>query len=101
MPALKGSKNAAGNSGGKSLQDRIIASRVRKLALGKIEELLMKEKSVLLKDGEYELYKQVLMRLAGTILPRLNEVTGDEGGPLRVEIAKEIAEKHGIDEGAS
>ena len=31
---------------------------------------------------DYELYKQILLKLAGTVLPRLNEVSGPDGKPI-------------------
>ena len=60
--------------GGKSFQDREISARVRALALNEIEKVLLK--------GEGDLYKAVLIKLAGTVLPRLNEHTGGDGDKL-------------------
>jgi hypothetical protein len=36
------------------------------------------------------------LKLAPTILPRITEITGEDGSPLVVEISKEIAEKNDI-----
>ncbi len=62
--------------GGKSFQDRELAARVRTLALGEIEKILKKPK--------HKLYGAVIVKLAGTVLPRLNEVTGLGGDPLEL-----------------
>ena len=65
-------------SGGKSFQDRELAAKVRTLALKEIQKVL--------EVGEGELYKAILTRLAGTVLPRLNEVTGQDGEAIVVEL---------------
>lgn len=62
--------------GGKSLQDRELAARVRKLGLEEMEAVLKGT------DAEYK--KQLVLRLAGTLLPRLNEHTGEDGGPIAI-----------------
>ena len=64
--------------GGKSMQDRELAARVRTLTLNEIEKHL--------KKGKGRLYEAVLIKLAGTVLPRLNEHTGPEGKELPVPI---------------
>ncbi|MFA5961521.1 MAG: hypothetical protein WC848_02490 [Parcubacteria group bacterium] len=99
MPGIQGqnlgNQNAFGNLGGKSLNDRKLAAEVRTLVLKKIKQLLEIpdcERSV----EEFELYRAVLIKLAGSILPRLNEVTGEDGEGLTITIAPEIAEKNGI-----
>ena len=61
--------------GGKSYEDRELASRVRSLALAEIEKILGNRKN--------KLYGLVIVRLAGTVLPRLNEHTGKDGEKLR------------------
>ena len=62
--------------GGKSFQDRELAARVRTLALNEIEKALKN------KNNNPRLYEAVLIRLAGTVLPRLNEHSGPDGTPL-------------------
>ena len=74
--------------GGKSFQDRELAARVRTLALTRIEEIL--------KRGKGKLYDQVIVRLSGTVLPKLNEHTGEDGHPIVIEISPEIARQNGI-----
>lgn len=82
MPAPKGNKNAKGNKGGGApvMQDRELAARVRSLALGEIEAVLKD------KETDYEFYKAVLIKLAGSVLPRLNEHTGEGGEPIEQRI---------------
>ena len=78
MAAPEGNKNSAGHSkgkGGKSLQDREQAARVRRLALSEIEKILITGR----KD---KLFDPVLLKLAGTLLPRLNEHSGPDGEKL-------------------
>lgn len=60
--------------GGKSMQDRELAARVRTLTLQECEKALLKKKG--------KLYEAVLLKLAGSVLPRLNEHTGGNGENL-------------------
>lgn len=64
--------------GGKSFQDRETAARLRALT--------MKECEKHLKKGKGRLYEQVLLKLAGAVLPRLNEHTGEDGDPIIAQI---------------
>lgn len=75
MAAAKGNKNAVGNSGGKSLNDRKLAAEVRSLALTEI-------KAILEQEGLDEMKKQIILKLAPSLLPRLNEHTGEDGEQL-------------------
>jgi hypothetical protein len=80
MGARPGSKNALGNRGGygaPSVVERDLSKKVRNLTLTKIVKLFEKELGP--KDQEYELYKAVLVKLAGSVLPRINEGTGEGG----------------------
>jgi len=88
MAGTKGNRNSVGNKGGKSLNDRKLAAKVRTLALTEIAKVLMAP------QDNPDLYKGVLLRLAGTVLPRLNEHTGEDGESLVITISKEIAEKN-------
>jgi len=78
MPGTKGNKNAVGNSGGKSKNDRELAARVRSLTLRQIEHALTD-------DTDDEFRKALLLKLATGILPRLTEVTGADGGPVQIQ----------------
>ena len=62
--------------GGKSMQDRELAARVRNLTLLEIEKAL---------NGRNKKFKEaVILRLAGSILPRLNEHSGPDGKPIPI-----------------
>jgi hypothetical protein len=82
MAAPKENLNALGNSGGKSRQDRILAARVRNKTLSEIEKVLDGE------DSDYK--KQLVLKLAGTVLPRLNEHTGEDGEAINVNIVSYV-----------
>jgi hypothetical protein len=82
--APKGNKNAVGNKGGgpPTFQDRELAARVRSLALTQIEFALTGK--LFADDTEFQ--KALLLKLASTVLPRINELTGEGGGPLTVQL---------------
>ena len=63
---------------GKDFNDRTLAAEVRTLTLNKIKEILSEKKP---KDKEF--YKALILRLAGGVLPRLNEHTGEGGEPIQ------------------
>ena len=70
--------------------DRELGARVRRLTLRKIEAVL---------NGDDEEFKKaVILKLSSSILPRLNEVTGEGGEPMKItiEVAGSIAQKNGI-----
>jgi len=63
--------------------DRKLAGEVRRLALNKIKVIL--EKPVIeMNEHDKELHDQILLKLAGTALPRLTEVTGEDGEPIKI-----------------
>lgn len=62
---------------GKSFQDRQRSARVRNLALDEIEKVLTGEVKV-----EKRFREALILKLAGTVLPRLNEHTGEDGEPI-------------------
>jgi len=61
--------------GGKSFQDRELAAEVRSLTLREIKKALY-----LPDDDAFK--RAVILKLAGTVLPRLNEHSGPEGTPI-------------------
>lgn len=65
--------NGTGRTG-KSFQDRELAARVRTLTLLECEKALKKKKG--------KMYESVLLKLAGSVLPRLNEHSGPDGEPI-------------------
>src|SRR3990167_2637236 len=61
--------------------DRDLAAEVRRMTLKKIKRLF--DMSVAeMSERELQLHDEVFKRLAGTVLPRLTEVTGEDGGAL-------------------
>lgn len=71
--------------GGKSFQDRKLSADVRTQALKDIQAALKGNKAVE-KWSEYK--RQLVLRLATTVLPRLNEVSGEGGGPVEITLIK-------------
>lgn len=83
MPAPIGNTYSKGHRGN---NDRLLAARVRTKALMEMERIL---------DGNNEAYKkEVVLKLTATVLPRLNEHTGEDGAPLI--IPSEIISKYGL-----
>jgi hypothetical protein len=84
-------KETFGNGkGGKTYEDRQLANEVRRLTLAQSLKVL--------KKGKGKLYEALLIKLAGAALPRLNEITGENGGAIKfVEMPKEILTKHALD----
>ena len=68
--------------GGKSMQDRELATKVRTKALNDIYAVLDGDEDV---ETWSDLKKQVVLKLAGTVLPRLNELSGKDGGPIEID----------------
>lgn len=86
----KGKKNALGNKGGHgapSVQDRKLSTEVRSLTLKEILKTLKNP------TKDYDLYKSLLIKLAGTVLPRLAEVSGENGGPIQIQNVLDELEK--------
>jgi hypothetical protein len=81
MAAPKGNINAMGNSGGKSLNDRKLAAAVRTLALGKIKRLFEMPVSAM-KEEDKQIHDAILLKIAPSLLPRLNEHSGEDGKDL-------------------
>ena len=65
-----------GNSKGCSFNDRKLAGEVRSLGLKELKKIL----GPTYKDKEYQ--KAILLRIAPSLLPRLNEHSGPEGEQL-------------------
>ncbi len=63
--------------------DRKLASEVRRLALSKMKVILEKP-TVEMNAMDKELHDAVLLKLAGSVLPRLQEITGEDGGELKI-----------------
>ncbi len=69
--------------------DRLRAQELRTLAL---DEMIL-----VLKGNDAEFKKALLLRLAGSVLPRLNEHTGEDGKAIVLRLEKDIAEQNGVD----
>ncbi len=65
---------------GKNFQDRQRSANVRNLALDIIEKVLQPT----YKDKKYQ--KELILRMAANLLPRLNEHSGDNGGPIQYQM---------------
>ncbi len=72
--------------GGKSFQDRELAARVRSLGLIEIEKALKR-------DDTDEFKQAVILRLASSLLPRLNEHSGPDGGVIPLPIYGGVSAK--------
>ncbi len=62
--------------GGKTLNDRKLAGDVRTLA--------MREMYRVLKGTDEEYKKELILKLATTVLPRINEISGPDGGAVQI-----------------
>ena len=58
--------------------DRELGARVRRLTLKQIEKILLGD------DEDYK--KQIILKLSSSILPRINEISGEGGEPLTIKI---------------
>ena len=96
MPAPEGNQNAVGNTGGKTVNDRKKAARARSLILDEVIRLFETD-PLRLSETELARKGELLLRMAPNTLPRLTEVTGEDGQPLIIQMAKEVALKNDID----
>ncbi len=62
--------------------DEDITKQVRNQALGAILEVLNESK---IAEGFGDYKKQMLLRLATTLLPRVQEISGKDGGAIKLE----------------
>ena len=75
---------------GKLHQDRELASEVRSLCLNEIKAIFeynpTSSKTSLEQDANMaEMKKQLILKMSTSILPRLNEITGEDGGAIKIE----------------
>lgn len=68
-----------GATKGTSFNDRQLAGQVRSMALEHLKIVLSED----YKDKAYQ--KQMLLKLSSSLLPRLAEVTGEDGRPIQVK----------------
>jgi hypothetical protein len=73
-----------GKSGGlgKSFQDRVASAALRNKTMDEMKHILDEPEMT-------ELKKALILRLAGTILPRLNENSGPDGEAERITVKVE------------
>lgn len=72
-----------GKTLGKSYESRLLSKDVRDLALKELKGILTNKIKV---DKRFR--QAIILKLAGSVLPRLNEVTGEDGQPLVVKFDK-------------
>lgn len=72
------------------MQNRKLAAEVRELGLSHIKRILSKP-IVEMDKGEYDIFNQMLLRIAQAVLPRITEVTGEDGEPIRIDNATQNA----------
>lgn len=73
----------------KSIRDK--TRRLKDLAIDKAIDIFVNPS----KYSE-ELVTQTFLKVIGNVVPRTQEVTGEDGGALVVEISKEIATKNNL-----
>ena len=74
---------------GKSHQDRELASQVRSMVLTEIKDIFSYKMHKPLTDEDHVIFKlkeQLLLRMSTSILPRLNELSGPDGGEIPLPI---------------
>jgi hypothetical protein len=76
------------NSKGASFNDRVLAGEVRSLGLEQLKKVLDPK----YKDKQYQ--KAMLLKIAPALLPRLNEHTGQGGGPLQITFDSSFNDLH-------
>lgn len=74
-------------------RERMLATQVRELSLNLIYRYLNDES-----EDNAKFRKDLLLKLATNILPRKNEITGEDGSPIKVIVPKEVAEAFNINE---
>jgi len=65
---------------GKDYDSRLLSREVRDLALTEIKDILLNKKKV-----EKRFREQLVLKLAGNVLPRLNELSGADGEVLQIK----------------
>lgn len=75
-------------AGNLQFNDRKLAGEVRSLTLQECKRHLQAKKG--------KMYNMVLNNLSRGVLPRLTELTGDDGKELVIQISSTIAKKNGV-----
>jgi hypothetical protein len=64
---------------GVRFNDRELAGRVREMGLNHLKRILADD----YEDKQFQ--REILLRLSSNLLPRLNEVTGEDGGAIEIK----------------
>lgn len=67
--------------------DRKLAAEVRRLGLGKVKRLFEMDDDKM-SDKEKDMHDELLKRMAPNFVPRLTEITGEDGEALQINIVK-------------
>ncbi len=82
-----------GVSKGVQFNDRVLAGNLRTRAMQEILLVVNEDKKV----KKWSAYKKtMLLTLAKSILPRLQEHTGEDGSAIVIEFSEVLAKKHGV-----
>ena len=65
--------------------DRKLGAEVRRMTLNKLKDILGDDEH---KKYDEKFQREVLLKLATNALPRLNEHTGEDGGPLSIRLVQ-------------
>lgn len=65
--------------------DRVLAGEVRRLALNKIK-VILERPAVEMSERDKELHDAILLSLSKSVLPRLQEVTGEDGEAVKITL---------------
>ena len=83
----QGNQFAKGNLGGKSINDKRKRAKLRNRLLDVVSDIVNKPVKQM-SNEEYDLYKQVVLKMCGNLLPKLQEVTGEDGGDIKIKLVK-------------
>lgn len=75
--------------------DRKLGAEVRRLGLNKVKRIFEQDESTMT-VVEKKFHDDLLLKLAPGFLPRITEVTGEDGGAVVIQLSKDIAEKNVI-----
>jgi hypothetical protein len=70
---------------GVTLNDKKLAASVRTLTLGKIKKILETEYDKSTQLDDYRFQRDLILKLAPTVLPRITELSGEDGGPIQIQ----------------
>ena len=77
------------------MNDRKLAAQLRTVTLRKSIKIMEAEYDPMVDDPDLIIFQQQLhLKLAGTVLPRLNEVSGPEGKPIPIMQLDAVLEDH-------